>query len=269
MQQMEILGVRSAPAIGVREYACQTKKRRPEAPLLKLDLAKALRRLGFLFLHGTGIQALGIDVAIDEFDHGHRRVVAVAEAGLDDAGIAAMTVLVAGRQNVEQLLDLIDIAPLGAPLAAHGEPALLAERHELLDDRTQFLGLRQRGNDLLVLDQGGAHIGEHRAAMLGGAVEFAVNLAVTHETIPCLSCRDGSSDIPQVGCLRSPVSSVIPDDAKQRSGISRFRVHARACPGMTKISSDPRSAWRARRYSPAASPALPCRGADPSGPALP
>src|ERR1700733_957239 len=83
------------------------KKRRPEAPLLKLDLAKALRRLGFLFLHGTGIQALGIDVAIDEFDHGHRRVVAVAEAGLDDAGIAAMTVLVAGRQNGEQLLDLM------------------------------------------------------------------------------------------------------------------------------------------------------------------
>src|ERR1700759_4618018 len=133
-------------------------------------------------LHRAGILALGIDVAIDELDHRHRGVVAVAEAGLDDSGVTAVTVRITLRQHVEQLLDLIDIADFGDGLAAHGEPALLAERHELFDDRAKFLGLGQRGDDLLVLDQRGRHVGEHRAAMLGGAVELAVNLAVTHET---------------------------------------------------------------------------------------
>jgi hypothetical protein len=44
-----------------------------------------------------------------------------------------------------------------------------------------------------VLDQRGAHVGEHRAAMLGGAVKLAMNLAVTHLSIPSIR-RDGSSD---------------------------------------------------------------------------
>ena len=124
------------------------------------------------------------DITIDKLDHGHRGVVAVAEAGLDDAGVATLAILVAGRERVEQLAHLLEIAHLADRLTAHREPALLAERHQLLHDRAQFLRLRQRGDDLLVLDQRGAHVGEHRAAMLGGAVELAMNLAVTHFFIP-------------------------------------------------------------------------------------
>ena len=82
-------------------------KTAPKGAVFNPYLPGGLRRLGFRLLHRTGVLALGIDVAIDEFDHGHRGVVAVAEAGLDDAGVAALAVLVAGRQNVEQLLDLI------------------------------------------------------------------------------------------------------------------------------------------------------------------
>jgi hypothetical protein len=52
--------------------------------------------------------------------------------------------------------------------------------NNFLHDRAQFLCLRQRGDDLLVLDQRRAHIGKHRAPVLGGAIELAVNLAVTH-----------------------------------------------------------------------------------------
>src|SRR5215204_3104669 len=164
--------------------AAPNKKAALEAPLLKLAISKNLRRFGGLFLHRAGIQALGIDVAIDEFDHGHRRVVAVTEAGLDDAGVAALAVLVAGRQHVKQLTDLVLVAHLGDRLTAHGQPALLAEGDQLLDDRAQFLRLRQRGDDLLVLDQRRTHVGEHRLAMLGGAVELTMNLAVTHWSIP-------------------------------------------------------------------------------------
>src|SRR5438309_906642 len=95
-----------------------TKKRRPRAPLSENPLPVGLRRLGCLFLHRTGVLALGIDVAIDELDHGHRGVVAVAEAGLDDAGVATLAILVAGRERVEQLPDLILVAHLGDGLAA-------------------------------------------------------------------------------------------------------------------------------------------------------
>src|SRR5215203_5205629 len=108
----------------------RTKKAALEAPLLKLSILKTLRRFGGLFLHRAGIQTLGIDIAVDEFDHGHRRVVAVAEAGLDDAGVAALAVLVAGRQHVEQLADLILVAPPGDRLTAHGQPPLLAEGNQ-------------------------------------------------------------------------------------------------------------------------------------------
>src|SRR6266496_2399358 len=89
----------------------KTKKRRLCAAFSISLIRESLRRFGVgLLLHRAGILALGVDVAVDEFDHGHRRVVAVAEAGLDDAGVAALAVLVAGRQRVKQLLDLVEVA---------------------------------------------------------------------------------------------------------------------------------------------------------------
>ena len=57
------------------------------------------------FLNGAGILALGIDVAVDELDDRHRRRVAVAEAGLQDARIAAVAVRIALGEHVEELLD--------------------------------------------------------------------------------------------------------------------------------------------------------------------
>src|SRR5688572_2366755 len=111
------------------------------------------------------------------------------------------------------------------------QTAAFAERDELLYDRAELLGLRQRGGDLLVLDQRGAHVGEHGLAMLGLLVELAMNFAVTHRLFPLTRNDPGPA------------------------------------PG-TRLSNDPRSAWPALRCSPAASPALPCRDGDPSEPAL-
>ena len=128
--------------------------------------AAAVFVLGRLLLHRPGIEALGGLVAIDELDHRHRRVVAVAEAGLEHAGIAAVALLVAGAQHVEQLLDHGDVAHLRDRLAAGVQVAALAERDELLHDRAQLLRLGQGGGDLLVLDQRGRHVGEHGLAVL-------------------------------------------------------------------------------------------------------
>src|SRR5256885_9756981 len=120
----------SETASRFRDRRSPIKKRRRSAAFETVS-ESSLRRLGCLFLHRAGILALGIDVAVDEFDHGHRGVVAVAEAGLDDAGVAALAVLVAGRQRVEQLLDLVEVAQLRDGLAAHGQATLIAGRTEL------------------------------------------------------------------------------------------------------------------------------------------
>jgi len=60
------------------------------------------------------------------------------------------------------------------------EAALLGKRHQFLHHRAQLLRLRQRGDDLLVLDQGRRHVGKHGTAMRGLLAELAVNFAVTH-----------------------------------------------------------------------------------------
>src|SRR5258708_31853161 len=56
------------------------------------DPKTALRRFGFFGfgVDRAGILALGVGVAVDQFDDRHRRVVAVTVPGLDDAGIAAL-----------------------------------------------------------------------------------------------------------------------------------------------------------------------------------
>src|SRR6202040_2684683 len=182
-----------------------------------------------LFLHRTGIEALGIDVAVDEFDHRHGRVIAVAEAGLDDAGIAALPVLVAGGQHVEQFPGLVEVAHLRDRLPAHGETALLAERDQLFHDRAQLLRLWQRGDDLLVLDQRRAHIGKHRAPMFGGAIELAMNLAVTHGVLSCLNPFPSGRREAAIRNLEV-INSEIPG--------SRYRA-----PRNDEINNDPRSAW--------------------------
>ena len=45
--------------------------------------------------------------------------------------------------------------------------------------------LRQRGDDLLMLDQSRSHVREHGAAVLGCAVELAMGIAVAHSGISC------------------------------------------------------------------------------------
>src|SRR6185369_3662894 len=95
-------------------------------------------------------------------------------------------VLVARRDHVEELLDHLRVTQFGDGLTAGGKVALLADRHQLLDDRTKLLRLRQSRDDLLVLDQRRAHVGEHRHTMRRMTPQLAVNFSVTHRETPCL-----------------------------------------------------------------------------------
>src|SRR3984893_8791577 len=91
-----------------------------------------------------------------------------------------MPVLVARGENGEKFADERDILDLSDGLAPRMQIAALAERDQLLDDRAQILCLRQRGDDLLVLDERLAHIGKHRLAMFMRAAEAALGVSVIH-----------------------------------------------------------------------------------------
>src|SRR5690606_18872643 len=123
----------------------QTKKGARGPLPVKSKSGPVLRGLGlavgFLGLEASPVGGtLGRDVAVDELDHGHRGVVAVTEAGLHDAQIAAVAGGIARRDGVEQTLgkhvrtDCRDNLTTGVQVAA------LAEGDELLHDRAKLLG---------------------------------------------------------------------------------------------------------------------------------
>src|SRR5579862_752281 len=185
----------------------------------------------------AGILAFGGFVALDQFDDGHRRVVAVAEAGLDDAGIAARAAGVALGERRQQLVGELGVLQAGDRLAAGMQPALLAERDQALDDRPQILRLRQRRADLLVLQQRGGEVLEHRLAVGRAAAEAAMVHPVAHGSVfrLVIDLLAGSSR-PGGGC-----------------GANTAR----------------RSAWPAPRCSRAASWRSPCPNGAPYWPAPP
>src|SRR3546814_4099555 len=89
------------------------------------------------------ILALGRNVAVDELDDRHRRRIRRADAGLDDAGIAALAIGVTRAEHVEQLGELRVVEQAGVRKAAVGEAALLGERDQLFDIGAKLLGFRR------------------------------------------------------------------------------------------------------------------------------
>src|SRR5437868_14984976 len=78
-----------------------------------------LRGFHRFFLNRAGIEALGIDVSVHELDHGHRRVIAVAEARLDDAVVRYRPVSATneGRSSGPSFLHRSAFTPARAPCA--------------------------------------------------------------------------------------------------------------------------------------------------------
>jgi hypothetical protein len=61
---------------------------------------------------GEIVLAFGVHIAVDQFDHRDRRVIAVAETGLEHAGVTAVAILVARADHLKELLDDVDVAHL-------------------------------------------------------------------------------------------------------------------------------------------------------------
>src|SRR5262245_13465585 len=139
------------PAPGTRRSAVAA----PKPSALVLSVAKMKRpggpglvhrwqgrRSGSRFLAFPRFRRLR---AVDQLDQRHRRLVADAEAELEDAQVAARTRLVARAELVEELHDDVAIAQPVEREAAIRDRRRLAERDQRLRDTAQLLRLRQRG----------------------------------------------------------------------------------------------------------------------------
>src|SRR5690606_1162765 len=91
------------------------------------------------FQTGAVSCAFGRGVTVNEFDDRHRSHVAIAEAGLQDADIATLTVFVARGQNVEEFGNVFVFFESSSCLTAGMQVTALCQRDQLFDDRTQFL----------------------------------------------------------------------------------------------------------------------------------
>ena len=139
-----------------------------------------LSRFGLLLFDRAwaGILAFGFGVAVDQLDHRHRGIIAVAVAGLDDADIAARPVCVTLCQGRHQLVCELRVLQRGDRPAAVGETAMLSERDQPFDKGTQILRFWQGCPDLLMLDERRSEVLEHRLAVGGFAAEAAAAQAM-------------------------------------------------------------------------------------------
>src|SRR5580700_3101703 len=108
---------------------------------------------------------------------------------LDHARVAAVAILEARRDLVEQLLDRLMRLQgrKGAP--SRGEIILLAERDHPVRDSPQFLGLGIGRLDSLVTNQREHHVLEQRLTMRRGAIELAARIEMTHQLLQTLQKR--------------------------------------------------------------------------------
>src|SRR5580704_131656 len=168
----------SLPVYSARGSRCSPRTFGGRAFFLRRALARLLG-LALLFLSG-------------ELDHRHHRRVAAAMTELDHARIAAIAILEARRDLVEQLLDRIVRLQGRERAPARGEIVLLAERDHPVRDSPQLLGLGIGRFDSLVTNQREHHVLEQRLTMRRGAIELAARIKMTHQLLQTLTERSNA-----------------------------------------------------------------------------
>ena len=94
-----------------------------------------------------------------------RGAVALADAGADDAAVAAVAVSIARSDDGEETVDGLGRHEVGERLTAGVDAAVLAEGDHLLDDGTRGLGLRNGGVAAVVENDGGDEVAQKSATM--------------------------------------------------------------------------------------------------------
>ena len=95
-----------------------------------------LRTAGALpaLLGGRRFGGFAVRRTVEQFDVGHRRIVADAEAHLEDAQVTAIAVSVAGAEHVEDLAHDFAVTQTGEREATVRQVRRLAEVDQRLDD---------------------------------------------------------------------------------------------------------------------------------------
>lgn len=121
--------------------------------------AGAAGGLGFLGL------AEHVLVVVDELDDGHLGVVTVADAGLQDAGVATGAVGDLLGNLAEEFVDGLFAVEVAEDDAAVVGGVLFRAVDDGLDIDAERLGLGHGGLNAFVHDERGGHVGEHGDAM--------------------------------------------------------------------------------------------------------
>ena len=103
---------------------------------------------------------LTFSVSSDKLQKRHRRGIAAAGTELQDARVAALTLRVLACNIAEKLPNCFFIANIGNRLTAGGKIATLCQRDELFREAADFLCLRFRRLDALMLEEGGQDAAE-------------------------------------------------------------------------------------------------------------
>lgn len=123
--------------------------------------AGAAGGLGFL---GLGL-AEHVLVVVDELDDAHLGVVTVADAGLQDAGVATGALGDFLRDFAEEFVDGLFAVEVAEDDAAVVGGVLFGAVDDGLDVHAERLGFGHGGLDAFVHDERGGHVGEHGDAM--------------------------------------------------------------------------------------------------------
>ena len=117
---------------------------------------------------------------LNQSDQRDRGVVALAVTQLDDAGVAAVAISELRTDLVEQLLNCVVVVEQLGNVAAICESAALCLGNQLLNVRTQQLGLGVGGLNLAVLDELLREVGQNLLLVRSGAAETGTLLRGRH-----------------------------------------------------------------------------------------
>ena len=138
------------------------------------------RLLGATGATGLLLRLEHVLVEVNELDEAGGGSIALAEASLDDAGVATGTLGHLLRDDLEELGDGELVLQVAEDKTAVGRGVLLRAVDQGLDVLAQSLCLGHSGVDSLVHDERNGHVGEHRVAVRCGAAKMVEFLIMSH-----------------------------------------------------------------------------------------
>lgn len=141
------------------------------------EIARLRAFFGVAFLEDLFDLSFG---CVHELDERHRGVIAASRSDLHHASISTGALFESSCDIAEQFGHGFFVLEDRRCLSSCVQVASFTEGDQRFDDCPKLFGFGQCGCDTLVQEQGGCHIGQHRALVACGAIEFTSGFAVPH-----------------------------------------------------------------------------------------